>query len=94
MTQITENPIEQQTDDNAGPKKTMFNYILWYNDIELKDVEELSKVSYPIINKLHKGHKHNFTYRTLETIAKSLGLEVSDFYDWKKSDHVWFNPNA
>lgn len=94
MTTLTENPIDQQPDDDAGPKKTMFNYILWYNDIELKEVEALSKVSYPILNKLHKGHKHNFTYRTLETVAKSLSLDVSVFYDWEKNEHVWFDPNS
>lgn len=101
MTQLTDPPSfdsaqddNQQPDDNTGPKKTMFNYILWYNDIELKEVEALSKVSYPIINKLHKGANHKFTYRTLETIAKALSLEVSDFYDWQKGDHVWFDPNS
>lgn len=85
--------------EEFDPKpKTMFDFILWYNNIDLKEVERDSGVSYPTLHKLKRGDAHNFDWRTLHTIAKCdcLSIEVSDFYDWENQRHKYFiiNPTS
>lgn len=79
--------MEDTTDTESPPKKTMFDFILWYNDIELKGVEHKSGVSYTTLFDLKIGKDRNFGWRTLNTVAKSISLEVDDFYDWKNKKH-------
>lgn len=67
----------------------MLDFILWYNDIELKEVERRSGVSYQTLHKLKRGEEGNYTWRTLNTIANSLEITVDEFYDWEHKKH-WF----
>lgn len=82
--------MEENPESSSPPRKTMFSFILWYNDIELKEVEHASGVSYTTLFDLKEGKQRNFTYRTLLTIAKSIGIAVSDFYDWDHKKHKFY----
>lgn len=72
-------------------RKTMFDFIIWYNDIDLKEVQKRTKVSYPTLIQLKKGGNHKFNYQTLYTIAKRLDLQMEDFYDWERQEHKYFS---
>lgn len=71
-------------------RRTMFDFILWYNFISLNYVEQVSGINYTTLNYLIKGRKHSFDYRTLITIADSLGIPLSSFYDWENREHKYF----
>lgn len=70
--------------------KTMLDFILWYNDIDLMYIHERSKISYPILIDLKKGVRRKYTPATLQGVANALGITVHIFYDIKSHDHKYF----
>lgn len=70
-------------------KKTKLDYILWYNDIELKEIQNTTGLSYPLLIDLKKGANRKFNPRSLRDVAEFLGIEVSVFYDIERGEHIY-----
>lgn len=71
-------------------KRTMLDFILWYNRIELKEVQATSEVSYTTLHKLMDGHPQQFGKRTLKAVADSVGISITDFYDTENQTHKYY----
>lgn len=74
------------------PRKTMFDYIVWYNDLKLNVICKECPMSMPTLLALKQGANRKFSKRTLKAIADYLGIEISNFYDLEKQEHLYYEP--
>lgn len=75
---------------SALPRKTMLSFILWYNDIEIAWLARDTKLSYVTLHQLCSGKQRNFSQRTLQDVATSIGQPVDVWYDIEKKDHKYY----
>lgn len=90
---------EEKPDNATGSiqsnKKTMLNYILWYNDVELSQVQKWCKdnddeISYVTLHQLKQGFNRHFGKRTLRAVANAIGIQIADFYDLENKMHKYY----
>lgn len=74
-------------------RKTMFDFIIWYNDLKLNVICKECPMSMPTLLALKDGSSNRkFNKRTLDALSEYLGIKTSDYYDLENDVPIYWQP--